>query len=36
MCLPWDGFPCVKYYGGKVFNVLVEANPEWEKQVNLD
>lgn len=36
MCLPWDGFPCVKYYEDKVFNVVVKANFEWEKWVNID
>lgn len=36
MYLPWDGFPCVKYYEDKVFNVVVETNLEWEKWVNLD
>lgn len=33
MSLPWDGFPCVKYYEDKVFSVVVEANLEW---VNTD
>lgn len=36
MYLPWNGFPYVKYYEDKVFNVVVEANLEWEKWVNLD